>query len=191
MKKQIRVTWPSWFLVKRYLDRMNVTPWLLSLETKGKQNQKKFLTVQFYSRLLTAYTHRLWDSPVYGPEENNNKKLFKFHCPTTMHTMAHNITIDLFTDMVAILNLLDLRRIMGWPGGTRSVFTCAFWAKRELHCIIISWEKGDYYYIQTWLNDLFYHYNLFLGKLKEKLPRKVCVNTEWVYQIMLFPLGIP
>ena len=137
MKKQIRVTWLSWFLVKRYLDRMNVNPRLLSLETKGKQNQKKFLTVQFYSRLLTAYTHRLWDSPVYGPEGNNNKKLFKFHCPTTMHTMAHNITIDLFTDMVAILNLLDLRRIMGCSGGTRSVFTCAFWAKRELHCIFL------------------------------------------------------
>ena len=31
----------------------------------------------------------------------------------------------------------------------------------------------------------------FLGKLKEKLPRKVCVNTERVYQIMLFPRGIP
>ena len=39
---------------------------------------------------------------------------------------------DLFTDTAAILNLLDLRSIMGWPGGTRSVFTRAFWAKREL-----------------------------------------------------------
>ena len=191
MKKQIRVTWLSWFLVKRYLDRMNVTPRLLSLETKGKQNQKKFLTVQFYSRLLTAYTHRLWDSPVYGrPQKNNNKKLFKFHCPTTMHTMAHNITIDLFTDMVAILNLLDLRRIMGCPGGHSLSFYMRFLGKKRTS-LYISWEKGDYYYIQTWLNDLFYHYNLFLGKLKEKFRRKVCVNTERVYQIMLFPLGIP
>ena len=39
---------------------------------------------------------------------------------------------DLFTDTAAILNLLDLRSIMGCPGGTRSVFTRAFWAKREL-----------------------------------------------------------
>ena len=33
----------------------------------------------------------------------------------------------------------------------------------------ISLEKGDHYYIQTRRNDLFSHYNLFLGKLKEKL----------------------
>ena len=42
----------------------------------------------------------------------------------------------------------------------------------------ISREKGDHYYIQTRRNDLFSHYNLFLGKLKEKLARKVSVNTE-------------
>ena len=29
-------------------------------------------------------------------------------------------------------------------------------------------EKGDHYYIQTRHNDLFSHYNLFLGKRKEK-----------------------
>ena len=45
--------------------------------------------------------------------------------------------IDLFTDTAAILNLLDLRSIIGWPGGTQSVFTCAFLAKRELHCIFL------------------------------------------------------
>ena len=39
--------------------------------------------------------------------------------------------IDLFTDTAAILNLLDLRSIMGCPGSTRSVFTRAFRAKRE------------------------------------------------------------
>ena len=42
----------------------------------------------------------------------------------------------------------------------------------------ISWEKGDHYYIQTRHNDLFSHYNLFLGKLKEKLARKARVNTD-------------
>ena len=40
-----------------------------------------------------------------------------------------------------------------------------------------SWEKGDHYYIQTRHNDLFSHYNLFLGKLK-KLARKARVNTD-------------
>ena len=41
----------------------------------------------------------------------------------------------------------------------------------------ISREKGDHYYIQTQHNDLFSHYNLFLGKLKEQLARKARVNT--------------
>ena len=39
---------------------------------------------------------------------------------------------DLFTDTAAILNLLHLRSIMGC-----SVFTRAFRAKRELHCIFL------------------------------------------------------
>ena len=36
-------------------------------------------------------------------------------------------------------------------------------------------------------NDLFSHYNLFLGKLKEKLVRKERVNTDRVYRIVLMP----
>ena len=46
-------------------------------------------------------------------------------------------SIDLFTDTAAILNLLDLRSIMGCPGGTRSVSTSAFRAKRELHYVFL------------------------------------------------------
>ena len=52
-----------------------------------------------------------------------------------LYSFSH--LIDLFTDTAAILNLLDLRSIMGCPGGTRSVFTRAFRAKRELHCIFL------------------------------------------------------
>ena len=44
--------------------------------------------------------------------------------------------------------------------------------------IYISREKGDHYYSPTRHNDLFSHYNLFLGKLKEKLARKARVNTD-------------
>ena len=65
--------------------------------------------------------------------------------------------------MAAILNLLDLRSIMGCPVGTCSVFMCA-WAKRA--SLYISQKKGNHYYIQT------QHNNLFLRKLKEKLARK-------------------
>ena len=44
--------------------------------------------------------------------------------------------------------------------------------------LYISREKGDHYHIQTRHNDLFSHYNLFLGKRKEKLARKARVNTD-------------
>ena len=46
----------------------------------------------------------------------------------------------------------------------------------------ISREKGDHYCIQTRHNDLFFHYNDFVGKLKrnltEKLARKARVYTD-------------
>ena len=42
-----------------------------------------------------------------------------------------------------------------------------------------SQEKGNYYFIQTRHNDFsFSHYNLFLGKLKENLARKVHVHVN-------------
>jgi len=56
----------------------------------------------------------------------------------------------------------------------------------------ISREKGDHYYIQTRHNDLFSHYNLFLGKLKEKLALKARVNTDVSTSDRAHaPLGIP
>ena len=98
---------------------------------------------------------------------------------------------DLFTDTEAILNLLDLRSVMGCPGGTRLVFTRAFRAKKRTS-LYISWEKGDHYYIQTRHDEPFFsHYNLLLQKRKEKLVRKARVNTERVYRIVLMPPGYP
>ena len=42
------------------------------------------------------------------------------------------------------------------------------------------------YDIQTRHNDLFFsHYNLFLGKRKEKLAQKARVKTQRVYRIVL------
>ena len=87
------------------------------------------------------------------------------------------LLIDLFTNTAAMLNLLDLRSIMGCPGGTRSAFTRAFRAKRELQyiflgkkAIIITSKQGTTIY--------FSHCNFFLGKLKEKSARKARVNTD-------------
>ena len=81
--------------------------------------------------------------------------------------------IDLFTDTAAILNLVDLRSIMGCPGGTRSDIHARFSGKKRTS-MYISRQKGDHYYIQTRHNDLFSHYNLFLGKS----ARKARVNTD-------------
>ena len=94
--------------------------------------------------------------------------------------------IDLFTDTAAILNLFNLRGIMGCPGGHSLSIYARFWGKKRTS-LFISREKGDHYYIQTRRNDLFSHYNLFLRKLKEKLARKARVNAERVYQIVLMP----
>ena len=89
----------------------------------------------------------------------------------------HVRKIYLFTDTVAILNLLDLRSIMGCQRGTRSAFTRAFWAKRELHCIFLG-KKAIIITSKHGTTIFFSHYNLFLGKLKEKLARKARVNTD-------------
>ena len=66
---------------------------------------------------------------------------------------------------------------MGCPGGTRSVFTRAFRAKRELQCIFLG-KKAIVITSKDGTTIFFSHYNLFLGKLKEKLARKARVNTD-------------
>ena len=64
------------------------------------------------------------------------------------------------------------------PRGTSSVFTRAFWARTTL--MYISWEKGDHSVPNTAQRSFFTFtlYNLFLGKLKEKLSRKAHVKTD-------------
>ena len=62
-------------------------------------------------------------------------------------------------------------------GGTRSVFPRAFRAKRELQCIFLG-KKAIVITSKDGTTIFFFHYNLFLGKLKEKLSQKVRVNTD-------------
>ena len=78
--------------------------------------------------------------------------------------------MDLCTDKAAILNLLDLRSIMGCPGGTRSVFTRTSRVKRELQCIFL-WKKAIVITSEHGTTIFFSHYNIFLGKLKEIGPK--------------------
>ena len=63
------------------------------------------------------------------------------------------------------------------PGGTRSVFTGAFGAKRDLQCIFL-WKKAIIMTSKHGTTIFFSHYNLFLGKLREKLARNARVNTD-------------
>ena len=58
------------------------------------------------------------------------------------------------------------------PRGHRLSIYALFSGKKRISTCI-SREKGDRHYIQTRHNDLFSHYNLFLGKLKEKLAQKM------------------
>ena len=62
--------------------------------------------------------------------------------------------------------------------GGHSLGIYASFSGKKRTSMFISREKGDHYYIQTRHDDLFFHYNLFLGKLKEKLARKARVNTD-------------
>ena len=60
-------------------------------------------------------------------------------------------------------------------GHSLSIYARSSGKKRT--SMYISREKGDHFYIQTQHNDLFSHYKLFLGKLKEKLAQTTRVNT--------------
>ena len=68
--------------------------------------------------------------------------------------------------------------------------TSAFQAKRELQCIFLG-KKAIIIASKHGTTIFFFHNNLFLGKLREKLTRKVRVNTERVYRIVLMPPGHP
>ena len=53
--------------------------------------------------------------------------------PASYNKVRMSWLIDLFADTAAILNLFDLRSIIGCTGGTRSVFMCAFGRKENFN----------------------------------------------------------
>ena len=71
---------------------------------------------------------------------------------------------------------------MGCPEGQK---------KKKRTSLYISRKKGEHYYIQTQYNNIFSHYDLFLGKPNEKFARKARENTERVYRIVLMPPRYP
>ena len=76
------------------------------------------------------------------------------------------------------IELLDLRSILGYPGGTRSVLARVFLAKREFQCIFLG--KKTIIITSKHGTKIFFFFSLqsFLGKVKEKLARKANVNTN-------------
>ena len=103
----------------------------------------------------------------------------------------NEVEIDLFNDTAAIFKLLDLRNIMGRPGGTCSVFIHTFHAKRKFHFIFLS-KKVIIILSKHGTTIFFSHYNLFLEKLKERLACKSWrVNPGRVCRIVLMPPGHP
>ena len=99
--------------------------------------------------------------------------------------------IDIFTDTVAILNLLDLRSIMGCPGALAQYSTAPF-GQKENFTVYFSGKRRSFNITSKHSTTIFFsHYNPFPGKLKEKLVRKARVNTEREYRIVLMPTGYP
>ena len=91
---------------------------------------------------------------------------------------------------MAILNLLDLRSIMGCPGSTRSVFTRAFWAKIELNCIFLG--KNSIIITSKHDTTIFFPITIFSRKNWRKMgPKSARIYTERVNWIVLMPLEHP
>ena len=66
---------------------------------------------------------------------------------------------------------------MGYPGGTHSVLTRVFLAKREFQCIFLG-KKTIIITSKHGTTIIFFPLQSFLGKVKEKLAPKVSVNTN-------------
>ena len=76
------------------------------------------------------------------------------------------------------------------PMGALPQYLRAF-REKENFTVYFSGKRRTLLHPNTAQRSFFSHYNPFLGKLKDKLARKACVNTEQVYQIVLMPPGHP
>ena len=88
------------------------------------------------------------------------------------------------------IELIRFKEYYGMPRGHSPSIYGRFSGKQRTS-LYISREKGNHCYIQTRHNDLFFPLQSFSWKLTEKLARKVRVNTQRVYWIVLMPLGHP
>ena len=163
--------------------------------TQGRSTTKLTRVMAPFGAMVSCYGFILQQ---IGTCKNDYAQISLTNCKTLLYSVAQNFLaccwgrgkwlmsklsiweshwIDLFTDTAAILKLLDLRSITGFPGGTRSAFTRAFRAKRELQCIFLG-KKGIIITSKQGTTIYFSHYNFFLAKLKEKSTRKARVITD-------------
>ena len=75
-------------------------------------------------------------------------------------------------------------------GALAQYLRALFGQKRELQCIFLG-KKANMITSKHGTTIFFSHYNLFLGKLEEKLAQKARLNTERVCWIVLMPPGHP
>ena len=120
-----------------------------------------------------------------GKDEGRVRRHYLF-CTGSGYPTFYN---RLFYRYGGYIEFIRFKDYYGMPGGsTRLVFTRAFGQKENFTvyfskgAIIITPKQGKTIFL--------FHYNLFLGKGKEKLARKTRVNTERVYRIVLMALGI-
>ena len=83
-------------------------------------------------------------------------------------------SIDLFTDTVAMLNVLVLRLLWDAEGALTQYLR----GQKENFTVYFSGKRRSLLHPNTAQQSFFSHYNLFLGKLEEKLARKARVNTK-------------
>ena len=112
---------------------------------------------------------------------NNNKKknntcLLNFYSLSNiLHTGGTKLIdylcalIDLFTDMAAILNLLDLRSIIyGMPRGALARYLRMLFRQKENFNLYFLGKRRSLLHPKIFFSD----YNLFLGKLLKNWPEK-------------------
>ena len=143
-----------------------------------KQSIKNFLYLeQRYTRIFQCYPNVLISQ-------------LAVHMMTANHDVSdqQNFLVYRYGSLIELF--IRFKEYYGTLRG-HVLSTCVNFLGKKRTSVYISREKGDHHYIQTWHNDFFGYYNLFLGKLKEKLALKARINREGVYQIMLMSHGHP
>ena len=110
---------------------------------------------------------------------------FCLHKPTGKKMLGY-----VFTDTAAILNLLDLRSIMGCPWAFAQ-YSRALFGQKENFNVYFSGKRRSLLHPNT-AQRSFFPLQSFSRKLKEKVARKARVNTDASTSDRAHaPLGIP